>query len=103
VASGLILTRADLGRCARDLGMPIRIADRRYTLGAMLATEPGRVGGWLTNEARRQADLMHVAAPSFRAIAEHWEQRALTTAELISHATRVTEVRSMPGGLPADD
>jgi TorA maturation chaperone TorD len=103
VIGGLILTRADLARSARDLGMPIRIADRRYTLGTMLAHDPARVGGWLANEARRQADLMHDAAPSFRAIADHWEQRALTTAELVTHATRVNEVRSVPGGLPPRD
>jgi TorA maturation chaperone TorD len=103
VTSGIILTRADLGRCARDLGMQIRIADRRYTLGTMLEQDAVRVGDWLAHEARRQAELMSNSAPSFRAIAEHWEQRALTTSELVIHATRSTEVRSMPGGLAARD
>jgi TorA maturation chaperone TorD len=103
VTSGVILTRADLGRCARDLGMQIRIAERRYTLGTMLEQNAVRVGDWLANEARRQADLIGHTAPSFRAIADHWEQRALTTSELVTHVTRSTEVRSMPGGLTARD
>lgn len=103
VTSGMILTRADLGRCARDLGLTIRIADRRYTLGTMLAQDAARVGGWLASEARRQAEHMHHTAPAFQAIAEHWAQRALTTAELIANATGGNEVRSVPGGLATRD
>lgn len=103
VTSGLILTRADLARCARDLGLQIRVADRRYTLGTILTQDGVRVGEWLADEARRQADQMHDAPPSFRAIADHWERRALTTAELVTHATRSHEVRSVPGGFTTRD
>ena len=75
----------------------------RYTLSAMLAQDAPRVGRWLADEARRQAGLMTHTAPTFRAIATHWEQRALTTSELVSHATRDAEMRSMPGGFSAGD
>ncbi|MGQ0813738.1 MAG: TorD/DmsD family molecular chaperone [Gemmatimonadota bacterium] len=103
VRSGIILTRADLTRCARDLGIATRVAERRYTLRTMLSQDSARVGAWLGAEARRQADRMHAAAEPFRSIASYWEQRALATANLITNATSRSEVRGVQGGLPARD
>lgn len=94
VRSGVILTRADLARCARDLGLKTRVADRRHTLKTLLSQDVTRVAGWLANESRRQADLMTGKAPAFRLIADHWEQRALGTADLLArgaeYAVRLT-------------
>jgi TorA maturation chaperone TorD len=94
--SGVILTRADITRCARDLGVQIRVAERRYTLTTLFAQEPERVPQWLAMEARRQADQIHGVAAPFRMIAEHWEQRALATARLIGNVTIIqNEVRGV--------
>jgi hypothetical protein len=94
--SGVILTRADITRCARDLGIEIRVAERRYTLTTLFMQEPARVRQWLASEARRQADQMHAVAEPFRMIAGHWEQRALATATLIANATTIeNEVRGV--------
>jgi TorA maturation chaperone TorD len=94
--SGVILTRADITRCARDLGIQTRVAERRYTLTTLFTQEPARVRQWLASEARRQADLIHDTAEPFRMIASHWEQRALATADLIANATAIeTEVRGV--------
>ena len=94
----MILTRADITRCARDLGIPTRVAERRYTLTTLFTQEPARVRQWLASEARRQADQMHGAAEPFRMIADHWEQRALATANLIANATAIeNEVRGVQG------
>ena len=101
--SGVILTRADLTRCARDLALGTRIAERRYTLATLLTQNPQRVGAWLSAEARRQADQMQIAAKPFRTVAEHWERRALATADLITDATSQDAVRSVSGRLPARD
>jgi TorA maturation chaperone TorD len=94
--SGVILTRADITRCARDLGIQTRVAERRYTLTTLITQEPARVREWLAAEARRQADQMHSTAEPFRMIAGHWEQRALATANLIANATAIeNEVRGV--------
>jgi TorA maturation chaperone TorD len=94
--SGVILTRADITRCARDLGIQTRVAERRYTLTTLFTQEPARVRQWLASEARRQADQIHGTAEPFRMIADHWEQRALATANLIANATAIeNEVRGV--------
>ena len=94
--SGVILTRADISRCARDLGIDVRVAERRYTLTTLFSQQPDRVRQWLASEARRQADGMHAVAQPFRLIAEHWEQRALATATMIANARSIeTEVRGV--------
>lgn len=94
--SGVILTRADITRCARDVGTQTRVAERRYTLSSLFTQAPERVRSWLAVEARRQADHMHAVAEPFRMIAGHWEQRALATAELIENARAIeNEVRGV--------
>lgn len=93
--SGIILTRADLARCARDLGIHMRVAERRYTLATLFTHDSARVRHWLASESRRQADLMNAVAAPFRMIAEHWEQRALATATLIANVTIQNEVRGV--------
>lgn len=84
---GVTLTRADLTRCARDLGLNTRVADRRYTLRSLIGQEPVRVCAWLAAEARRQAENLSHTAPAFSMVAEHWRSRALETAQVITSAT----------------
>lgn len=97
VRSGVILARADLARCARDLGLATRVADRRYTLKTLLTQDSVRVAAWLAVEARRQANLMTAAPTAFGAIAQHWEQRALATADLLQRgAEHVLKAAALP-------
>lgn len=103
ITSGIIITRADISRCARDLGLNTRVAERRYTLHTLLTQDRPRVGGWLAAEARRQADTMRVVPEAFRSIADHWEGRALATADLITHATIEDALRGVQERLPARD
>lgn len=103
LASGLIIARADISRCARDLGLGTRVAERRYTLQTLLTQDRVRVGGWLAAEARRQAEHMRSAPEAFRAIASHWEGRALATADLITHATIEDALRGVQERLSARD
>lgn len=97
VRSGIILTRADLARCARDLGVPMRIAERRYTLATLLGQDAARVQAWLAGEASRQADTMNTAPAPFGTIASHWQTRAHATAELMAHVVVKNDVRGMQG------
>ncbi|HEX6559908.1 MAG TPA: molecular chaperone TorD family protein [Longimicrobiales bacterium] len=96
VRCGCILTRADLSRCARDLGMNMRVAERRYTLRSLLGRDIARVSSWLANESRRQAEQMQSGPAVFGEIAEHWSQRAVMTADLLTRAVTHLEVQRRP-------
>lgn len=83
VRTGLILTRTDLSRCARELGLGTRIGERRYALSALLSQTPEAVLGWLAEEADRRAIAHAAHAGWVGAIADFWHQRAATTAALL--------------------
>lgn len=91
VRSGVLLTRADLGRAARTVGLGLRQGERRYALDALLAQEPGAVLGWISNEARRQARLYRLLPGQWQAVSEHWADRADSTMSQVSElASSVT-------------
>jgi Nitrate reductase delta subunit len=81
--TGMILARADLARAARDLGLGMRLGERRVTLRAMLEQDAGPVLGWLAGEAAswagRHLPEVHVS-PS---LAGCWHERAAATARLL--------------------
>lgn len=86
VRCGCILTRADLSRCARDLGMSTRVAERRYTLKSLLTRDWARVSSWLAGESLRQADQLKSAPPVFSEIIDHWAQRGLALSNMLGRA-----------------
>jgi nitrate reductase assembly molybdenum cofactor insertion protein NarJ len=88
VATGVILVRDDLRRAADDLGLGLRVAERRYALRALLEQDAAGVLAWLAAECRRQADLHDVdglAAPLVRAF---HAGRARSTAAVLETAGR---------------
>jgi len=56
VRTGMMLTRADLGRIARDLDLGLRAGERRYALEHLLAQDAPAVLRALSEEARRQGE-----------------------------------------------
>jgi Nitrate reductase delta subunit len=78
--SGVLVTRSDLARAARELGLGLRQGERRYALDALLSQDGPRVVLWLAGEAERQADLHRSSPPAWRPVAEHWAARARATA-----------------------
>ena len=93
VRSGVILTRADLSRAARELGLGIRHGERRYALQALLAQDEPSVLGWLAGEARRQSAIYRSLAPAWRPIIDHWASRGgAAAAELSRLCTEAKEV-----------
>ena len=83
VRSGLVLTRADLARAARDLGLGLRVGERAYILRSMLAQGPEGTLRWLAGEARAWAprhDRSGITAPE---VADFWVQRATETERLL--------------------
>jgi TorA maturation chaperone TorD len=82
--SGLVLVHTDLARAARELGLALRVAERRYVLRNLLAQDAPAALGWLEREARRAAQRPALVAPP--AVENFWQGRALATAEVLAEA-----------------
>lgn len=83
VRSGMIVTRSDLARAARELGLGGRMGERLYILKALLGQDAPATLRWLADEARR-AGARHREARGFhREVMEWWEERAGETARLL--------------------
>lgn len=83
VRSGVILTRADLARVARDLELGLRAGERKFVLAALLSQAPQAVLGWLAEEARACAPRHAAHASVMGCGADFWAQRASLTARLL--------------------
>ena len=79
---GMILTRADLARSARDLGLGFRVGERRFALAALLSQTPEAVLGWLAAEAVASSTRHHAHGGVMGAAAEFWSGRAQAAANL---------------------
>ena len=84
VESGLILTRDDLRRSTRDLGLGGRIGERRFVLEALFRQDPAAVRGWLAEEAKRQAEGHRRWLKNTGAVAQFWIERAEGTGRLLT-------------------
>jgi len=78
--SGVIVTRADLGRAARVLSLGLRQGERRYAFHGLLAQDGPAVFDCLAGEARRQAALYRSLPTAWQPVVDHWALRAETTA-----------------------
>jgi hypothetical protein len=91
VVSGLILCRADLGRCAQANGLTIRVADRRQTLKIFLAENTAGVCSWLHNETVRQAENVRALPAALAPTRDYWLGRLEATAlSLLDFSARYT-------------
>lgn len=77
--SGIILTRRDLARAADQIGLGLRVGERRYILKAFFDQAPDATAAWLAGEAARQARRQG-SAEAIPLITEHWKDRARATA-----------------------
>lgn len=78
--SGIILTRADLLRMAEQLGLGVRVGERRFVLAALLGQSPGPVLDRLAAAAAAQADDHRRHIGRLPEIAGWWAGRADATA-----------------------
>lgn len=87
VRSGMVLTRADLARAGRELGLAVRRGERRYILGALLDQDPHAVWSWLAAHARDWATLHpHLHAGRLEPVGTWWADRAERAAEAFARA-----------------
>ncbi len=89
VRSGMILVRADLARAARELGLGLRVGERRFVLESLLAQDPARTLAWLRAEARAWAARHAAYQPAAGDIARFWAARAEAAAALLAELTPV--------------
>lgn len=81
--SGIILTRHDLARAARSVGLGLRLGERRYILEGFFDQAPMETAAWLAEEAERQAAL-HAGSRGHPVIVERWRARARATARRLA-------------------
>lgn len=88
VRSGVLLTRADLARGARRIGVGLRLGDRAFVLRSMLGQEPEATLGWLIDEADAWAGWHRTTEPVLGAVARSWRIRAEATRAALARAQR---------------
>ncbi len=89
--SGLVLVRADLGRAARELGLGLRLGERRFVLRALLAQEAPGTLRWLAGEAEVSIDRHRRAPRALAPVTDFWAARAERTAALLTELAATTE------------
>ncbi|HEX2413727.1 MAG TPA: molecular chaperone TorD family protein [Thermoleophilaceae bacterium] len=91
--SGLVLVREDLARAAPELGLALRVAERRFVLRNLLAQDAMATLAWLEGESRRAAERPALAAPPV--VERFWQERARATAEVLADAAAATHEREV--------
>ncbi|MFM8999334.1 MAG: molecular chaperone TorD family protein [Actinomycetota bacterium] len=84
VRTGIVLTRTDVVRGARAVGVGIRMGERAYALRAMAEQDLRATVAWLGEEAARQAVIHGVGPVDADAVAGWWLARAERTARTIT-------------------
>ncbi len=81
--SGMIITRADLARAARRMGLGLRLGERRFILGSLFNQNPQGVLEWLLKEASlwQKRHLQSQTALGIGAAA--WHERTRAAAKLL--------------------
>lgn len=83
VRSGMILTRADLVRAGRALGLGVRVGERRYTLEGFFGQDPAAALGWLAAEAADRARRHGRLEKELGHTGTFWRERAERAAGLL--------------------
>jgi hypothetical protein len=90
--SGMIVLRDDLVTACRELGLGLRIGERRFVLTSMLDQDPAATLQWLAGRARAAAGRDHAWLGE---VGAWWRDRAVTTADLLDEvATDADRLRA---------
>jgi TorA maturation chaperone TorD len=76
VRSGMVITRQDLVTAARELGLGLRMGERRFALRSLVGQDPLKVFGWLAEWARRSAEEHDRLIDALGPVAVFWRERA---------------------------
>lgn len=83
VRSGVLLFRADLARAGRELGLGVRLGERRFILRSLLSQDADATLDWLAAEAQCWLQRHRSLVSAFGAVASFWAARAARTAVLV--------------------
>ncbi len=97
VRSGMILTRDDLSRAARQLEMGTRIGERRFVLQALLGQDPAATLVWLAEEARAQEAAWLALGPYASPAAGFWAERAAASSSLLEALSQEASTAVLSG------
>lgn len=81
--SGMILTRADLTKAGRKLGMGLRMGQRKFILKALLAQDAPAVFDWLIEEATVWTKRHQAHPEALGGIGRAWEEKSKAAASLL--------------------
>lgn len=84
IRTGMIIARSDLVRCAAELGLGLRVGERRYVLRALFGQAPEAVLEWLGAEARAWSARHRRRPGSLQAVSGFWAQRSDAAAVLFA-------------------
>ena len=88
VRTGMLLTRADLARCADDLGLGRRAGERRFVLKALLSSSPEAALDWLAREAARWRGVHERYRSEAGVVSRFWKSRADAAHRLLAELAR---------------
>ncbi len=94
VRCGLVLTRASLARAAKDLGVGLRLGERRFLLRTLLEQEPVGTWAWLAAEASRWDEAHRAWADQGlpdQGSARFWSERADRARQVFEELGRLAE------------
>jgi hypothetical protein len=83
VRSGMVMTRADLARGAGEIGLGLRLGERRFALEAFFSQDAPRTLEWLSGEADAWTRLHVEGSEGLGPIADFWSARARATGDLL--------------------
>jgi TorA maturation chaperone TorD len=81
--SGMIITRRDLARAARKVGLGLRLGERRFILRSLFNQDARGLLEWLTQEAARWLRHHERSVEMPEPIAGKWAERARATIKLL--------------------
>lgn len=88
VRTGMLLTRADLARCADDLGLGRRAGERRFVLKALLSSIPEAALDWLGREAAHWRGVHERYRAEAEVVSRFWTSRADAAHRLLVELAR---------------
>jgi hypothetical protein len=83
--TGMVLVRDDLARAAAELGLGLRIAERRYVLEGLLSQDPERTLAWLAAKARAWGACHESRPEALRPVSRIWALRAKSAADTLAN------------------
>jgi len=83
VRSGMVVTRADLALGAAEIGLGLRLGERRFALEAFFSQDAPRTLEWLSGQADAWTRRHGEGSKGLEPIADFWSARARATGDLL--------------------